>query len=142
MRYEKQVMISVPAAEVWTVLADVGSWPVWTPTVTCVQAPPGVLAEGSEVSIKQPRRRPVRYTVTRLEERRSFRWGRSSGGVAQSADHVIEAFGPGACRVTLTFEMSGPLGGVLGVLGARTIRAMVDTEATSLKRHFERPDRR
>jgi hypothetical protein len=38
--------------------------------------------------------------------------------------------------VELTFAMEGPLGGLLGALGAGKIRQMVDTEANALREHL------
>lgn len=137
MRYEKQTTIAASPAAVWAVLADIGSWPEWTPTFESVEVAHERLATGSVVTIKQPGRRRMRYRVSRVQEGRSFCWGRSSGGVTQSADHVLEPTDQDSCRLTLSFTMSGPVGSLLGALGGRTIRSMVDTEAASLKKRVE-----
>lgn len=139
MRYATNVRVDAPPAAVWAVLADVGGWPQWTPTVTAVETGGAGLAVGTTVTVSQPGRRPTAYTVDTLEPGRRFRWSRIAGGVRQWADHVVRPLpGSEGCEVDLTFAMEGPVGGMLGRLGAATIRRMVDTEASSLKARAER----
>jgi uncharacterized membrane protein len=141
MRYETNMRVEAPAGTVWAVLADIGSWPSWTPTVTAVavDAAEGAdLAEGQRATLSQPGRRPTSYTVQKVEAGRRFQWGSAGGGVRQWADHVVEPDGADRCSVTLTFAMEGPVGRLIGRLGAGTIRRMVDTESASLKAYAEK----
>lgn len=145
MRYEKRVRVDAAAGTVWRLLADLGNWPGWTPTVTSVtvedaRAAGPEVAVGQRAVVKQPGRRPAVYTVQEVVPGRRFQWGRSSGGVRQRADHRVEPDGAERCSVTLVFAMEGPVGGPLGRLGAGTIRKTVDTEAASLKAAAERTD--
>lgn len=145
MRYETRVRVDAAAGTVWRLLADVGRWPEWTPTVTSVALrdprPAGAeVAVGQRAVVKQPGRRATTYTVREVVPGRRFLWGRSSAGVRQSADHVVEPEGAGRCVVTLVFTMEGPVGGLLGRLGAGAIRGAVDGEAAALKAAAERPD--
>jgi hypothetical protein len=116
------------------VLEDVGSWPSWAPTFTAVE-PAGPLQVGTDVRITQPGRGSATYQVEVLEPGRRFQWGSAGRAVVQHADHLVEPTSPDACRVTLSFEMSGWLGTVLGAVASRKIRSMVDSEAESLARH-------
>lgn len=139
MRYETHVRVDASARTVWALLADLGGWPRWTPTVTAAEVHGAAeLAVGTPVTLTQPGRRPTTYTVDTVEPGRRFRWSRSAGGVRQWADHVVRPDGADRCEVVLTFAMEGPAGALLGRLGAATIRRMVDTEAASLKAGAER----
>jgi hypothetical protein len=133
MRYVRKVEVPASADATWQVLEDVATWPSWTPTFEQVDLE-GPLAEGTKVRIKQPGRGPVTYVVQALEPGRRFQWGSSSPGNEQSADHVIDPTGADSCTVTLSFEMTGWLGAVAGMVYGGKIRGMVDTEADSLAR--------
>ncbi len=139
MRYTSRATIDASAAAVWDVLCDVRRWPSWTPTVESVHTESfdGTLVVGQSVTVKQPRRRLSRYVLQEVTVGSSFSWGSARFGVRQLAAHEIEPKGPHSCNVRLTFEFSGWLGSALGVLGARRIKDMVDTEAQSLKARLE-----
>lgn len=132
MEYRVEVALDVPAERAWEQLADLPSWPLWTPTVESLHSRSDRPRVGAEVTIKQPGRRPAHYVIDVVEEGRRFRWGSNRGGVRQVADHVVRASGDTGCTVTLTFAMTGPLGGILGALGASQVRVMVDAEAEAL----------
>jgi hypothetical protein len=139
MRYTTQISLPVPARSAWSVLADVWNWPSWTPTVESVTG--DSLEVGALLRVKQPGRRVAGYTVDLVEPGRRFRWGSDRFGVRQSADHVVVATGDAACSVELGFTMDGPLGSLIGRLGAARIRSMVDTEAASLRTALTSTDR-
>jgi uncharacterized protein YndB with AHSA1/START domain len=130
MRYERTIEVPASAASTWQVLQDVESWPTWTPTFQQVDLE-GPLAEGTKVRIEQPGRKAMTYVIQALEPGRRFQWG-STGPGHDRADHVVEPTGPDSCTVTLTFEMTGWVGALAGVIYGRKIRSMVDTEAASL----------
>jgi uncharacterized protein YndB with AHSA1/START domain len=135
MRYERKVEVPASAETTWQVIADVESWPSWTPTFERVELQ-GPLEEGTKVRIKQPGRGAVTYEIQELEPGRRFQWGSRGAGNDQSADHVVEPTGPDSSAVTLTFEMTGVLGGIVGGLFGGKIRGMVDTEAESLRKRL------
>ena len=137
MRYRTAVMIEAPAERVWRVLSDVAEWPDWTPTVSEVRAEAGGLSVGGVVTVKQPGRRAVDYTVQELVDGQRFQWGREVGGVRQCADHIVTAISAGRCSLTLEFSMEGALGSALGLIGSGKIRRMVNIEAASLKARVE-----
>lgn len=137
MIYTVTKSVAAEADLVWQVIANVGGWPEWTPTVTAVTPASSTVAEGERYTVKQPGRRPVRYTIEQVEPGRSFRWGDARGGVRQWAEHAVDPAGPGSCTVRLTFAMSGWLGRPIGALASRRIRSMVDTEAESLRSRAE-----
>lgn len=136
MKYQTSVAIAAPADEVWEVLSDIRGWPAWTPTVTAVDGPVPPLRVGHVHLVSQPRRRPRSYTVEDLVDGRSFSWTSGNQAMRQQADHEVVPAGEG-CFVTLSFEMTGTLGNLLANLAATRIRALVDTEAASLKARCE-----
>ncbi len=131
--------VDVAAApdQVWRVLADVESWPQWTASMRSVRPlEGGPLAEGSRVAVRQPRLPAAEWLVTELEEGRAFTWTAHSPGLVSVAEHVIEPR-DGGCTVTLRFQQTGPLAGVVGALGGRLVRRYVAMEAAGLKRRCE-----
>ena len=132
MEYRVELPLNVPADRAWAQLADLPSWPQWTPTVESLDSETAQPQVGTAVTIKQPGRSPARYRIDLVEDGRRFRWGSNRGGVRQAADHLVQPTSASTCTVTLTFTMSGPLGSLLGALGAGKIRSMVDTEAEAL----------
>ncbi|WP_166462911.1 SRPBCC family protein [Amycolatopsis acidicola] len=136
MHYTTSFSLPVAATAVWELLTDVRQWPGWTPTVESVHAAGPITEAGQNVTLKQPGRNPVRYTVDVFEPGHRFRWGSARGGVRQAADHVITPEGPRSCTVRLSFTMTGPVGGLLGRLGAGKIKSMVDEEAAALSRRL------
>ena len=132
MEYRVELPLNVPAERAWAQLADLPSWPRWTPTVESIDSATARPEVGTAVTIKQPGRSPAHYRIDLVEDGRRFRWGSNRGGVRQAADHVVQPTSTTACTVILTFTMDGPLGRVLGALGASKIRSMVDTEARAL----------
>ncbi|GAB3477459.1 SRPBCC family protein [Nocardiopsis coralliicola] len=133
MLYRKSVWIDAAPEVVWAVLADVGGWAAWTPTVDSVLLPDGEgLRPGLAVELSQPGRGVVRYLVTEVAEGKSFAWRRTAPGTVEEAVHAVEPDGAGTAA-TLTFRVSGPLGRVAGLAAATTIRRMVDQEAEGLR---------
>lgn len=110
MQYTVRTTIGADADTVWAVVEDLSAWPTWTPTFESVGSPGVRPALGLAVSVKQPGRRAVVYTVDRLEPGRRFRWSAQSPGVRQWADHVVTPVDAGSCQVELTFSMTGWLG--------------------------------
>lgn len=138
MRYEVSVHIDAPLVRVWEVLADVERWPTWTPTMTEVRRlDSGPFGPGSRARVKQPRLPAVVWRVTDLEPGRSFAWQGESLGVTTLADHRLVEDPAGGVTATVGIRQSGPLAGLVGLLGGRLARRYVDTEAASLKRCCE-----
>ncbi|GAA3525169.1 hypothetical protein GCM10022222_04960 [Amycolatopsis ultiminotia] len=133
MEYRVEIPLPVEAGRAWEVLSALPSWPAWTPTVESIETESDRPFPGAVVLIKQPGRSRVRYLVDLVEPGRRFRWVSDRGGVRQAADHVVAPAGAGSCTVALSFAMTGPVGAVLGVLGAGKIRDLVNAEAAALR---------
>jgi len=134
---EHVVTISAPPARVWEVLADVERWPERIPTVDAAERlDEGPLAVGSRTRLRQPRLPEAVWTVTELDEGRSFTWESRSPGVAISASHVVEPHAGGTC-LALAVDVSGPVAPLGWLLTRRLTRRYVETEAASISRAAE-----
>ena len=126
--------IEAPAAQVWAVISDVERWPEWTPTVTSVRRlDDGPFGVGSRVEIRQPKLPKAQWTVTELEEGRSFTWEATGPGMRSIARHEVTPRDDGA-SITLSVEQLGPMGAVAAVVWRGITQRYVETEAESLDR--------
>lgn len=136
-RYEKTLDIAAPAQAVFAVLEDVERWPTWTVTMLNVKrTDSGALKVGSSARVQQPKLKSALWTVSALEPGRNFTWGTRSLGLRMDAAHLVESTESG-CRVTLSFEVSGWLKGLVTRLYGPLIEEYVGIEASSLKRRCE-----
>jgi hypothetical protein len=94
------------------------------------------LAPGAKARIRQPRLPTTIWDVTAVSEPNGFAWVAKSPGGKSVVDHRIEATGRGS-RVTLSIEMSGPVGAVVSRLYAGLTRRYLQMEAEGLKRRSE-----
>lgn len=133
MRVQHEIAIDAPPTRVWNLTVDVEALPDYTPTMTKVvrldHTPLGV---GSRVRIKQPLQRAKVWTVTELDENRRFSWTTRSAGTVMTATHDLIKTSTGTAN-TLTVDMTGPLGTVLGALVRRQIVKALSTENAGLK---------
>src|SRR3712207_1798735 len=137
MRVDVTVHISAPPEVVWAVLADVGSWPAWTASVTSVRPlSPDPLRVGSRVRIKQPRLPAAVWTVSDLVEGEQFTWTATGPGVHTRASHRVVGTAEGS-RATLSIDQVGVLGKLVGRLYGGLTRRYVQLEAAGLKQRSE-----
>jgi carbon monoxide dehydrogenase subunit G len=131
------VSVAAPPERVWEVLTEVERWPERIPTVDSVERlDDGPLRVGSRTRLQQPRLPEAVWTVTDVDEGRSFTWESRSRGVAISAGHVVEPHGT-TTRLTLSVSLSGPLAPVGWLMTRGLTRRYVETEAASIKRVAE-----
>lgn len=137
MRYERSIDITAPPDAVWSVLRDVPAWPRWTESITAAEWVSGNgLVVGARARLTVRGAGKAVWTVTAVDEGRSFTWESRVGGVRSAASHVIEA-APGGSRVTLAVDLTGLLATLLRPLVARTTRANLEAEAEGLKKLAE-----
>ncbi|HEX5918985.1 MAG TPA: SRPBCC family protein [Nocardioides sp.] len=131
------VTIAAPPERVWEVVVDVVRWPERIPTVDSVERlDDGPLAVGSRTRLQQPKLPEAVWTVTELEEGRSFTWESRSPGIAIAAAHVVEPH-DSVTRLTLSVDVTGPLAPVGWLMTRGLTKRYVETEAASMTRAAE-----
>ncbi len=137
MRFEHTTDINASPAQVWAILADVARWKDWTPTVKSFEWLEGnTLAVGAKARLDVDGAGQGTWTVTSLDEGRSFSWDNHTRGVHTIGGHVVDSR-DGGSRVTLTLEQSGLMATLLRPLIARVSNRNLPVEAASLKRASE-----
>ena len=131
--------IAAPTERVWHVMSDIDHWHEWTPSVTSVVREGGApFAVGSRVVIRQPKFPPARWTITEIDQGRSFTWVAAGPGFRSVGTHTVEPT-PNGSRATLTLEQQGPLGGLFGRLTRGITERYIGFEAQGLKARSENP---
>jgi carbon monoxide dehydrogenase subunit G len=137
VRFEHTIDIDASPAQVWSILSDLPRWPAWTPTVKSFEWVEGDrLALGAKVRLELDGAPKAVWTVTELDEGRSFSWSADTRGVHTVGGHVIEDR-EGGSRVTLSLNQSGFMATLLKPVIARVARRNLPREAEGLKRASE-----
>jgi uncharacterized protein YndB with AHSA1/START domain len=135
---QRSIDIDAPAPAVWTVLSDVERWPEWTASVSSVRrSRTGPLTVGEQAVVSQPRLPTLTYTVTAVDDGRSFTW--EAGNLASHAvgEHVLTPRIAGGCTATLRVTQRGPAARLVGALLDGLTRRYLRMEAEGLKARSE-----
>ena len=134
MDIQHTLTIPAPVDTVWALTIDVERWPQVMPTVTRVDRPDdGPLSVGSSARLEQPGLRPAVWTVKTFEPGRRFAWTSRLLGASIVGRHDIEPV-PDGVRNTLTLELGGLRGRLIGTLFGNRLRATLATENESFRR--------
>lgn len=137
MRNETSISIAAPPERVWAVMTDVERWPEWTATVAAAKRlDDGVFGVGSKARLKQPRVPTMTWTVSALEEGRSFEWTAGAPGVRSVAGHRVLQEGTGSL-VTLWVEQQGLVVKLMSGRFAKMAEEYLQIEAEGLRRRCE-----
>ena len=113
--FEAVTRIDAGPADVWAVLADVGSWRDWDSGVDRVE---GRVALGEPITVYATmiRNRPFQVTVTELRPNEAMRWrgGLPFGLAVIERTYSLDAQDDGSTVVTVREDHTGPLAAVLG----------------------------
>jgi len=135
--FDTSVMIDAPCERVWAIMCDTERWAEWTSSITSVQPlESGPLALGRRYRIRQPKVPPATWTVTELDDGRSFAWVTGTPLAWVKGRHLVESAGA-ATRVTLTLDFFGPLGPAVAWLTRGLNQRYIALEAGGLKRRSE-----
>jgi uncharacterized protein YndB with AHSA1/START domain len=138
MSFEITTKIEAPTATVWDVLVDVATWPEWTRSMERVtRLESGTFTIGSQARIKQPRLRPMTWTVTELTPHASFTWEARSPGLVLRAGHVLQPLGAKVTEVRLVIEQRGVAAWLAQPFTSQLARRYVAMEANGLKARAE-----
>jgi uncharacterized membrane protein len=137
MQVEVATDIDADPGRVWSVMADVETWPEWTRSMQRVRRlDGGPLALGSRAEVKQPMLPQAVWRVTSLDEGEGFVWESDSLGVHTIGAHRVEPRGEGS-RAILTIRMTGGLTPLFAPLTRPFVRRYMRMEAAGLKRRAE-----
>jgi hypothetical protein len=138
--FSTSIDIDAARETVWKIMADVEKWSQWTPSITRIRLLGGrPLAVGSRAFVRQPRVMPAVWTVTVVDENRSFTWTTGLAGLLfVVAVHSVEDLATNRSRATLSLTFSGLLGGVVARLTKNLNERYLSLEAEGLKRKSER----
>jgi uncharacterized membrane protein len=135
--FNVMVDIDASAHRVFQTLCEVEKWPEWTPTVQSVRRlDSGSFTVGSRARVIQPKIRPAVWQVSAMDANATFTWVSKSPGLRLEAGHAVQSAGA-ACRVSLTFAITGAFSFIAGLLYGRLIAEYVTTEAQALKKYCE-----
>jgi uncharacterized protein YndB with AHSA1/START domain len=139
---QRSIDIDAPASTVWAVVSDVERWPEWTASISSVKrSRTGPMAVGERVVVTQPRLPTLTYTVTEVDEGRSFTWSAGSAVSRGVGEHVLTPRVNGGCTATLRLTQRGPGARLVGGLLDRITRRYLRMEAEGLKARSERDAR-
>ena len=138
---QRSIDIDAPTSAVWAVISDVERWPEWTASVSSVRrSRTGPLTVGEQVVVSQPRLPTLTYTVTGVEDGRSFTWEAGNAVSRGVGEHVLTPRIGGGCTATLRVTQRGPAARLVGALLDGISRRYVRMEAEGLKRRSESAD--
>ncbi|KIM10926.1 MAG: hypothetical protein KU37_07360 [Sulfuricurvum sp. PC08-66] len=108
MMYESSVTIKASKEKIWNELSQVSTWALWIPTVSDIKPLDGEeLALGRRFLVSQPKLKPTKWTVNKLEPYERFDWVAKMLGLKMVAEHIIIEESPSRCTVVLRFGFEG-----------------------------------
>ena len=136
MQFSTRVTIDAPAAQVWSILTDLPSWPSWNTTVSSTQ---GTLALGEKVTVAVTAapRRSFPVTVAELDEPRRMVWrGGLPLGLFTGTRTYTLSHEDGRTTFAMDEVYSGPLAPML-TRSVPDLQPAFDEFARCLKSHAE-----
>ena len=139
-KFSISIDINASTEGVWQVMSDVERWHEWTASITSVKRlDRGPFTVGSRAKVVQPKFPPAVWKVTAMEPGKSFTWvNRIPFLLHVSARHWVEPALKGS-RASLSLDMRGILGGLLGRLTRDITERYLALEAAGLKARSENP---
>ncbi len=116
---------AVQAASVWSkAYADAGAWPHWNSEIRSAELD-GPLTLGARAKVVFRTGLRLRFEVVEFDEGRLFTDESRLPGARMGHRHLVEPDGEGACRLTNTIYIEGPLAPLWRrVMGPRAARAL------------------
>jgi len=128
--YEHSVVSDASRGAIWSMYADVGSWPLWDEGVESVtlDGPFAVGTTGSLVPVGQD---PLPFRITEALAEVSFVDETEIPGAVLRFSHRLVDLGAGGTRVTHRVEIDGPAADRIGpVIGPQVTRGIPEAVAS------------
>ena len=125
---------SAPLDRLWSVMSDVRRWPDWLPTVDAVtpHEPSRPDEVGATYTVEQPGLPRADWTITAIEDGRSFTWESAQPGIRTVGTHELHPGPDGTTTIDLAIDWTGPLAPLLRLVVGRKARDYVTREAAAL----------
>jgi uncharacterized membrane protein len=137
MKVQHQITISAPINLVWKTSIDIPNLPNWTPTIEEAKLLSENFNIGSTVLLKQPDMPHAVWTVTSLDEGKSFSWETKVSGLKMRATHILEETSSGLTKNILELKVSGFIAMILWPMIKSKITKALQDENQGLKRYCE-----
>jgi uncharacterized membrane protein len=123
-----------PTDRLWEAMSDVRRWGDWLPTVDAVTPldPERPDEVGAAYTVEQPGLPRAVWTITAIDEGRSFTWESAHPGILSVGTHELRPGPDGATTIELGIDWSGPLAPLMRLLIGRKARSYVEREAEAL----------
>ncbi|MGI8573554.1 MAG: SRPBCC family protein [Solirubrobacteraceae bacterium] len=105
--YTHAVEADVTAEAIWSLYADVTTWPSWDAQAEHVTRD-GPFAAGTTGTMKFVGQEPLRYRLARVDPQREFVDETPVGALVVRVSHLLEPVPSGRLRITYSAEIDGP----------------------------------
>ena len=138
---ERNASIEAPPERVWSLLADLHTWPVWDPDFVEVLQVDRGLVEGGGMIMELEEERKSKIRFSRVKSNESFVWqARMIFGLIRTTSRFkLEPLNEGgATRLTYSFKMHGLLGGMVSFLNPGAMIAGTEIGLENIKKLAEK----
>ena len=133
----KRTLINADVTKVFSLLADIENWNLWTRSVTKISYVAQKQFEvGGKALVIQPKLAPAVWTITEIIDNKSFVWQTKSPGATMTAKHLLENTGQGTC-IEHQVIYEGWLAGLFYALTSKLTTLYLDMEISGLKSKCE-----
>ncbi len=134
---QKSIIINATHVDVFNILVDVIHWHTWTRSIISAEIMDNeALKIGSKVRLYQPRKRPVIWELTDLQDGRGFTWETRTFGLKVTSSYWV-ASAVDSAKVDMSVAISGWLSPILFGLTWAVAENFMEMEIQGLKRHVE-----
>jgi len=105
--YSHTIEADVSAAAVWSLYADVTTWPLWDAQAEWVTRD-GEFATGATGTMKFEDQPPLSYRLVTVDPERKFLDETPVGDLVVRVSHLLEPLPSGRLRITYSVEIDGP----------------------------------
>jgi hypothetical protein len=135
---KKTLPINADSTKVFSVIADVENWNLWTKSITSIAFLNNNKFEiGGQARVTQPKLSPALWTITAIIKNSSFTWQTKTFGVTMTAKHTATATAKGTlAEIEMTYD--GWLASLIYKLSKNLTDHYLTMEINGLKNECEK----